>query len=106
MAMNDDKTRAKMAAELESLLRDEGAHFARSRRTSFLFKAVGIAFIIAAWAIAGMPWHWPSVAAAALAAIGGVLAGASIAFDSSAQSWPVLRPLLRDDALALLKQAA
>ncbi|MCG2594224.1 hypothetical protein LZ009_15685 [Ramlibacter sp. XY19] len=101
--MNDDKTRARMAAELESLLRDEGAHFAKARRTSFVFKAVGIACIVGAWAIAGMPWHWPSVAAAVLAAIGGVLAGASIAFDTSAKSWPVLRPLLRDDALAQLE---
>jgi len=103
--MNDDQVRAKMIAEFESLLRDENAHFAKARRTSFVFKAVGVVFILAAWAIVAMPWHGPSVLAAVIAALGGVLAGASIAFDSSLRSWPILRPLLKDDALALLKQA-
>ena len=104
--MNDDKTRAKMIAELESLLRDEQAHLAKGRRTSLVFKAVGLGCILVAWAIVGTPWHWPSATAALLAAAGGVLAGAGLAFDSAVHAWPVLRPLLKDDALALLKQAA
>ena len=31
------------------------------------------------------------------------LAGLTVAYDNSAQSWPVLKPLLRDNVLELLK---
>lgn len=92
-----------MITEFESVLRDERAHIAKYKRTSILIKVVGIAFLLVAWAIAGTPWSWPAAAAALFAMAGGFLAGISIAYDHSLKSWPIIRTLLKDNALEILK---
>jgi peptidoglycan/LPS O-acetylase OafA/YrhL len=99
----EQKIRARVAEELASLLKDEKAHVAKYRRTRNLILIVGIAFLLVAWAIAGTPWNWTAAAAASMALAGGFLCGLTVAFDNSAQSWPILKPLLRDNALDLLK---
>ena len=104
--MQSDKTRAKMIAEFESLLKDEGAHVAKYKRTSVLIKAVGIAFLLVGLAIAGTPWNWPTAAATLFAAAGGFLAGVSVAYDHSLKSWPIIRTLLKDNALEILKSGS
>ena len=104
--MQSDKTRAKMITEFESLLKDESAHVAKYKRTSVLLKAVGVAFLLVALAIAGTPWNWPTAAATLLAAAGGLLAGVSIAYDHPLKSWPIIRTLLKDNALEVLKGGA
>jgi hypothetical protein len=104
--VQSDKTRAKMIAEFESLLKDESAHVARYKRTSFLIKAVGIAFLLAGLAIAGASWNWSTAAATLIAAAGGFLAGVSVAYDHSLKSWPIIRTLLKDNALQILKSGA
>ena len=96
--------KGKVAAELASLLKDEKAHLARYRRTRNLVLIVGIVFLLIAWAIAGSPWNWTAAAAASMALAGGFLCGLTVAYDNSAQSWPILKPLLRDNALELLKE--
>jgi len=101
--MQPDKTRAKMIAELESVLKDESAHIAKYKRTSVVVKVVGIAFLLVGLAIVGAPWNWSSAAAALSAAIGGFLAGVSVAYDTSLKSWPIIRTLLKDNALEILK---
>mgnify|MGYP001573691557 CR=1 FL=1 len=103
--MQSDKTRAKMITEFESLLKDESAHVAKYKRTSVLIKAVGIAFLLVGLAIsiAGTPWNWPTAAATLFAAAGGFLAGVSVAYDHSLKSWPIIRTLLKDNALEILK---
>lgn len=104
--MNPDKTRTKMIAELESVLKDEAAHIAKYKRTNFLIKTVGVVLLLVAMVIAGTPWHWPTAAAALFAAAGAFLSGASVAFDNSLSTWPILRPLLKDNALEILKGEA
>ncbi len=101
--MQPDKSRAKMIKELESLLKDESAHVAKYKRTSVLIKGVGIAFLLVALAIAGSPWNWPTSAATLFAAAGGFLAGVSLAYDNSLDSWPIVKTLLKDNALEILK---
>lgn len=93
-----------MITELESVLKDESAHIAKYRRTSVLIKAAGIAFLLVGLAIAGTPWNWPIAAAALFALAGGFLAGVSVAYDHSLKSWPIIRTLLKDDALEILKR--
>ena len=101
--MHADKTRARIIAEFDSLLRDESAHIAKYTRTGFRIKVAGIVFLLVALVIVGTPWHWPTAAAALFAAMGAFLAGLSVAYDSSLRSWPIIRPLLKDDALEILK---
>jgi hypothetical protein len=101
---SEQKIRAKVTEELASLLKDEKAHLAKYRRTRNLILGAGIAFLLIAWAIAGTPWNWTAAAAASMALAGGFLCGLTVAFDNSAQSWPILKPLLRDNALDLLKR--
>lgn len=101
--MQADKTRTKMIAELESVLKDESAHVARYKRTSSLIKALGIGSLLVAWWIAGTPWNWTIAAAALFAAVGGLLGGLSVAYDNSLRSWPIIRTLLKDNALEILK---
>ena len=93
-----------MIAEFESVLKDESAHIAKYKRTSVLIKVVGIAFLLVAWVIVGTPWDWSTAAAALFAAAGGFLAGVSVAFDHSLKSWPIIRTLLKDNALDILKR--
>jgi hypothetical protein len=100
---SEQKIRAKAAEELASLLKDEKTHVAKYRRTRNLLLTAGIACLLIAWAIAGTPWNWTAAAAASMALAGGFLCGLTVAFDHSAQSWPILKPLLKDDALDLLK---
>jgi hypothetical protein len=100
---SEQKIRAKVADELASLLKDEKAHVAKYRRTRNFILIVGIAFLLVAWAIAGTPWNWTAAAAASMALAGGFLCGLTVAYDNSAHSWPILKPLLRDNALDLLK---
>ena len=95
--------RGKVAAELASLLKDEKAHLAKYTRTRNLVRIAGLACLLIAWAIAGTPWNWTAASAATMALVGGFLLGLSVAYDNSAQSWPILKPLLRDNALDLLK---
>lgn len=103
IAVQSDKTRAKMITEFESLLKDESAHVAKYKRTSVLIKVIGIAFLLVGLAIAGTPWNWPTAAATLFAAAGGFLAGVSVAYDHSLKSWPIIRTLLKDNALEILK---
>jgi len=98
--MQAEKTRAKMIAELESLLKDESAHIAKYKRTSVVIKVVGITFLLAGLAIVGTPWNWTT---AFFTALGGFLAGVSVAYDHSLKSWPIIRTLLKDNALDILK---
>ena len=100
--MKSDK-HTKIAAELASLLKDEKAHLGKYRRTRNLILIVGIACLLIAWAIAGTPWNWTAASAATMALVGGFLLGLCVAYDNSAQSWPILKPLLKDNALDLLK---
>ena len=93
-----------MIKEFESLLKDESAHVAKYKRTSVLIKVVGIAFLLAGLAIAGTPWNLPIAAATLFAAAGGFLAGVSVAYDHSLKSWPIIRTLLKDNALEILKR--
>jgi hypothetical protein len=72
-------------------------------RSKVAAQIVGIAFLLAPWAIAGTPWNWTAAAAGSMALAGGFLCGLTVAYDNSAHSWPILKPLLRDDALDLLK---
>lgn len=58
---------------------------------------------LVAFVIAATPRHWPTAAAALCAAIGAFLAGLSVAYDNSLDSWPIIRPLLRDNAPQILK---
>jgi len=92
-----------MIKEFESLLKDESAHVAKYKRTSVLIKVVGIAFLLVGLAIAGTPWNLPTATATLLAAAGGFLAGVSVAYDHSLKSWPIIRTLLKDNALEILK---
>ena len=101
--MEANKARAKVSAELSSLLKDEKAHLAKYRRTRNLILTMGIACLLIAWAIAGTPWNWTAAGAAAVALVGGFLCGLTVAYDNSAQSWPILKPLLKDNELELLK---
>jgi hypothetical protein len=101
---SEKKIRTKAAAELASLLKDEKAHLARNRRTRNLIMAAGIACLLIAWAIAGTPWNWTAANAALAAMLGGFMCGLCMAFDNSMRAWPVIRPLLRDDALDRLKE--
>lgn len=101
--MQPDKTRTKMIAEFESILMDENAHIAKYKRTSTLIKVLGIGFLLVAWWIAGTPWNWTIAAAALFAALGGLLGGLSVAYDNSLRSWPIIRTLLKDNALEILK---
>ena len=101
--MQPDKTRAKMIAELESLLKDETAHIAKYKRTSSLIKGVGTALLLVGLAIASTPWSWTTGSAVLCAALGGFLGGLSVAYDHSLNSWPIIRMLLRDNALEILK---
>jgi hypothetical protein len=94
----------KALAELASLLKDEKAHLAKVRRTRNVVLGAGIACLLIAWWIAGTPWNWTAANAAIAGMLGGFLCGLSVAFDQSMRSWPILRPLLRDDALDLLKK--
>jgi hypothetical protein len=100
---SESKIRAKAAAELASLLKDEKAHLARNRRTRNVIMAAGIACLLIAWAIAGTPWNWTAAAAAVAAMLGGFMCGLCMAFDNSMRSWPIIRPLLKENALELLK---
>ena len=93
-----------MIAEFESVLKDERAHIAKYKRTSVLIKVVGIAFLLVGLAIASTPWSWSTTAAALFAAAGGFLAGVSVAYDHSLKSWPLIRTLLKDNALDILKR--
>jgi hypothetical protein len=101
--VNPQKLRAKAAAELASLLKDEKAHLAKYARTRNLLRILGIAGLLIAWSIAGTPWDWTAATAAMFALVGGFLGGVSVAFDNSLQSWPIVRPLLKENALELLK---
>jgi hypothetical protein len=96
----------KALTELASLLKDEKAHLAKVRRTRNVVLAGGIACLLIAWWIFGTPWNWTAANAAIVAMLGGFLCGISVAFDQSMRSWPILRPLLREDALELLKRNA
>ena len=98
------KIRAKAAAELASLLKDEKAHLAKNRRTRNVIMAAGIACLLIAWWIAGTPWDWTAANAAIVAMLGGFMCGLCVAFDNSMRSWPIIRPLLKDNALDLLKE--
>ena len=100
---SENRTRAKASKELAALLKDEKAYLAKYGRTRNLILTVGIACLLIAWAIAGTPWNWTAANAAIVAALGGFLCGLSVAFDHSMQSWPILRPLLKENALELLK---
>ena len=102
--MNEKKLRARAAAELASLLKDEKAHLAKNRRTRNVIMAAGIACLLIAWVIAGTPWKWTAANAAIVAMLGGFLCGITLAFDNAMRAWPILRPLLREDALELLKK--
>ena len=101
--MPSDKARARMIAEFESVLKDEKAHVAKYKRTSTLIKVLGFGFLVVAWWIAGTPWNWTVAAAALFAAAGGFLGGVSVAYDNSLRSWPLIRTLLKDNALEILK---
>lgn len=101
--MEDDRTRAKITAELESLFKDEKAHIAKYSRTAKLLKWGGIASLMVGLAITGMPWDWQTAGAVLFATLGAFLAGVSVAFDNSLSSWPIIRTLLKDDALEILK---
>lgn len=101
--MDPDKTRARIVAEFDSLLRDERAHIAKYSRTSFRIKVAGVVFLLVALVIVGTPWHWPAAAAALFAAMGAFLSGLSVAYDSSLRAWPIIRPLLKDNALQILQ---
>ena len=92
-----------MIAELESVLKDESAHIAKFKRTSVLVRGVGIAFLLVGLALVGTPWNWSIAASALCAAVGGFLAGVSVAYDTSLKSWPIIRTLLKDNALEILK---
>jgi hypothetical protein len=96
-----DKTRAKMIKEFESLLKDESAHIAKYKRTSVLIQVVGIGLLLVGLAIT--TWSWPTAAATLFAAAGSFLAGLSVAYDHSLKSWPIIRTLLKDNALEILK---
>jgi len=100
--MEHAKTREKVAAELRSFFKDEDAQLARFRRTRTVILAIGIACVLAAWAIAGTPWHWPSATTGILGLVGGFLLGLSVVYQNSLQSWPVIKPLLKDNVLELL----
>jgi hypothetical protein len=100
---SEQKIRAKAAEELASLLKDEKAHLGKYRRTRNLILVIGIVCLLVAWAIAGTPWNWTAAAAASMALAGGFLCGLTVAFDNSAHAWPILKPLLKDNALDLLK---
>lgn len=102
--MQSDKTRIKMIAEFESVLKDENAHIAKYKRTSAVIKASGFGFLLAAWWVAGTPWNWTIATAALLGAVGGFLGGVSLAYDNSLRSWPIIRTLLKDNALEILKE--
>jgi hypothetical protein len=101
---SEKKIRAKAAAELASLLKDEKAHLAKNRRTRNVIMTAGIACLLIAWAIAGTPWNWTAANAAIAAMLGGFMCGLCMAFDNSMRAWPIIRPLLRDDALDRLKE--
>ena len=101
--MESAKRREKVAAELKALYRDENAHLAKFRRIRTAILVIGIACVLGAWATAGTPWHWPSATAALLGLAGGFLIGLSVAYENSLQSWPVIKPLLRDNALEILE---
>ena len=101
---SENKIRAKAAAELASLLKDEKAHLAKNRRTRNVIMTAGIACLLIAWAIAGTPWNWTAANAAIAAMLGGFMCGLCMAFDNSMRAWPIIRPLLRDDALDRLKE--
>jgi hypothetical protein len=101
--MDLNKTRAKASKELAALLKDEQAYLAKYRRTRNLILVVGIACLLIAWAIAATPWNWTAANAAIVAMLGGFLCGLSVAFDHSTKSWPILKPLLKENALDLLE---
>ena len=104
--MDDAKVRARMAAELRSLLEDEKAHVERFKRIRGVIRWSGIGCIVIAVFFVGTPLHWSTTGAAILGLIGGFLGGLSIAYDTSLQSWPVIKPLLKDNALELLGEPA
>lgn len=102
--MESAKRRAKVAAELTSLFKDEDAHLGKFRRIKTWITVIAIACILVAFWIVGTPWHWPTAAAALFAAVGGFLGGLSIVYDNSLESWPVIKPLLKDNVLELLAE--
>lgn len=99
---SEQRTREKVTAELRSLFDDEAAHYAKYSRVGFRIKAAGIACIIIGAAIATSPLHWQTIAAMVFGTAGGFLAGLSVAYDASVKSWPILKPLLRHDAMEIL----
>ena len=103
--MDEARLRAKATAEFVSLLSDEAAHVSKYKRTATRIKVLGIACILIALALAGMPWDWRVAAVAFLGIAGGLLGGMSVAFDNSLRSWPIVKPLLRDDALEVLVES-
>ena len=102
--MDPAKIRAKVAAELTSLFRDENAHLERFKRIRTWIRVIGIGCILAGLYMIGSPWHWPTATAAFFSVVGGFLCGLSIAYDTSMQSWPVIKSLLKDNALELLTE--
>ena len=100
--MESARRRERIAAEFRSLFRDENAHLAKFRRIRTMILAIGIACLLGAWTIAGTPWHWPSASAGLLGLVAGFLFGLCVVYENSLQSWPVIKPLLRDNVLELL----
>jgi hypothetical protein len=100
--MESARRRERVAAEFRSLFRDEEAHLARFRRIRTAIMVIGIACLLGAWTVAGTPWHWPSATAGLLGLAGGFLLGLAVVYENSLQSWPVIKPLLKDNVLELL----
>ena len=100
--MESARRKERIAAEFRSLFRDEDAHLAKFRRIRTVIIVIGIACLLGAWSVAGTPWHWPSATAGLLGLVGGFLLGLAVVYENSLQSWPVIKPLLRDNVLELL----
>ena len=95
---HSDKTK-KAAAELVALLVEGEKRLEKYRRTLVRLKLGSVALTFIAVAIAVFPPHAIAIAAALFGMAGGVCVGIFLMYDSSLLTWPIVRPLLDEEAV-------
>ena len=92
------RERRKVLAGLVAMLDDEERELPKIRRTSTLWQWVGAVLIVGAL-FAAYQYSWAVLAVAAVGIVGGFAGGISVVFGTFVAQWPVLKPLLNQEAV-------
>lgn len=95
---HSEKTK-KATAELVALLVEGEKRLEKYRRTLVRVKLGSLGLTFIAVAIAVFPPHAIAVTSALLGIAGGICVGISLMYDASLLTWPIVRPLLDEEAV-------